>query len=257
MSKSKIEWTGITWNCVTGCMKWSAGCMGCYAEKTSNWLKSTGSPKYGKGFKPTMHPTELERPFTWKTPQLVFVCSMSDLFQKDVSTDFIKKVFQVMNQTPEHTYEVLSKRPERALELNNELVWSKNIWMGTSIEDARVQHRLTTLKKIKAKTRFLSLEPLIGPLPNLSLSKVDWAIVGGESGFKARPIESKWVKDIMKQCKSSKTAFFFKQWGVAHHNPNSEDPTISKDHPLHAKGGCQLNGKVYREMPNIDDLIHK
>lgn len=251
MQKSSIEWTGITWGPVTGCLKWSAGCINCYAETMSKWLKNMGLPKYKNEFKPTLHPDELETPFTWKTPQLVFVCSMSDLFQKYVPDDFIKKVFEVMNQTPQHTYQVLTKRPERALSLGNELVWTKNIWMGTSIEDSRVQHRLTTLKKIKAKTRFLSLEPLIGPFSDLSLSKIDWVIAGGESGWKARYIDPQWVKSIYKQCKLSKTAFFFKQWGVAEHNPNPDDPTIEKAHPLHAKGGCQLGGKVYREMPEF------
>jgi len=211
-----------------------------------------GSKKYKDGFKLRLHPEELKRPYKWKKPKLVFLNSMSDLFHKDVPSSYIQEVFHMMNSTQQHTYQVLTKRPERALELASQLSWSKNIWMGVSIENEKVMNRLAILKKIPAKLRFLSLEPLIGPLPHLNLSKIKWVIVGGESSAHARPIDPLWVKEIHIKCKLKQVPFFFKQWGVTRHNPNPMDPTIKANHPLHAKGGCQLFDKVYREMPEIE-----
>ena len=215
-------------------------------------LTSNGVEKYEDGFKVRIHPNELERPFKWGSPKLVFTNSMSDIFHENVPIEFIQAIFQVMNSTPEHTYQVLTKRPERAWEIASQLTWSSNIWLGVSIENEKVMSRLALLRKIPAKLRFLRLEPLIGPLPHLNLAKIKWVIVGGESGAHARFIDPLWVKEIHVRCMLKRIPFFFKQWGVARHNPTPEDPTIKADHPLHAKGGCQIAGKVYREMPEIE-----
>lgn len=255
MAQSSIEWTEMTWNPVTGCNKVSAGCKFCYAEVMSRRLKAMGLAKYKNGFKLTVHPQELARPYSWKKPQLVFVNSMSDLFHKEVPLAYIKQVFKVMNETPHHTYQVLTKRPELVLEYNRHLSWSPNIWMGTSVENELVLDRIDYLRDTGAHVKFLSLEPLIGPLRNMNLTNIDWAIVGGESGHKARPLKHEWVLDIQRQCKKAKVLFYFKQWGKKQFNPDVTDPTIFKDNPYHAKGGCMINGKIYRAMPNrVTDL---
>lgn len=251
MSKTKIEWSEETLNVSTGCTSVSTGCKYCYARTFSKRLQAMGLEKYKDGFNLRLHPGELNRPYSWKKPKLVFLNSMSDIFHMDIPTSYIKEVFKMMNETRQHTYQVLTKRPERALELTSQLNWTPNIWMGTSIENEVVMHRLKTLKQIPAKIRFLSLEPLIGPLPNLSLTGIHWVIAGGECGVYARPIHKLWVKEIQVRCKHQNVAFFFKQWGVTRHNPNPGDPTIESNHPQHAKGGCQLEGKVYREVPRI------
>jgi len=249
VAESSIEWTEKTWNPTTGCNKLSAGCKFCYAEIMSYRLQAMGIEKYKNGFKITTHPVALKIPYEWKKPSLVFVNSMSDLFHKEVPLSFIKKVFKVMNDTPHHTYQVLTKRPELVLKYNDKLSWSKNIWMGTSVEDSRVTHRIDALRKTDAHVKFLSLEPLIGPLKNLNLKNINWAIVGGESGHHARPIEYDWVMDIKRQCKKAGVFFFFKQWGKQEFNIDKNDPTIDATHPEHAKGGSWLKGKSYREMP--------
>jgi protein gp37 len=249
MAHSNIEWTELTWNPVTGCNKVSAGCKFCYAEVMSRRLMSMGMKKYRNGFRLTLHPHELDSPFAWKKSKIVFVNSMSDLFHKDIPLSYIKKVFEVMNQTPQHTYQILTKRPELVLKYNSSLNWTPNIWMGTSVEDSRVVERIDFLRKSNAQVKFLSLEPLIGPLPNLNLQNIHWVIVGGESGNGARPMEFKWAWDIKQQCKKSDTLFFFKQWGKREFNIDPEDPTIDVEHKQHAKGGCQLKGRIYRQMP--------
>ena len=249
MAQSNIEWTEMTWNPTTGCDKVSAGCKFCYAEVMSHRLKAMGQEKYLNGFELTLHPASLQTPFEWKKPKPVFVNSMSDLFHKDVPLEFIKRVFQVMNDTPQHTYQVLTKRPEIVLKYSKELNWTPNIWMGTSVEDSRVTNRIDSLRETDAKVKFLSLEPLIGPLKNLNLNKIDWAIVGGESGHGARPIKFDWVYDIKLQCQDAGVLFFFKQWGKPEFNFNQSDPTIDTKHPQHAKGGCMLLNNIYREMP--------
>ena len=170
-------------------------------------------------------------------------------FSQRVPTTFIKEVFEVMNKTPQHTYQVLTKRPERALQLNAELKWTSNIWLGTSVEDLRVSGRIRTLRQSGAKIKFLSVEPLIGPLPKMNLHRIDWVIVGGRSGPGARPMRLSWVKDIHQQCRKNNTPFFFKQWGTSKFNPCPDDPTLDKSHPDHTKGGCQINGKIYRAFP--------
>ncbi|MEO6721157.1 MAG: phage Gp37/Gp68 family protein [Ferruginibacter sp.] len=233
MAQSSIEWTEMTWNPTTGCDKISAGCKYCYAEVMTRRLMSMGIDKYRDGFDVRTHDDSLQTPFGWKRPKTVFVNSMSDLFHPKVSLDFIKKVFYVMNQTPQHTYQVLTKRAERLSEIHGELNWTKNIWMGVSVEDQRVIGRIDFLRQTNAAIKFLSCEPLIGPLMNLNLTGIDWVIVGGESGRKARPMEEWWVWDIKQQCNEHEVLFFFKQWGGTNKK----------------KAGRQLAGQTYNEMP--------
>jgi protein gp37 len=233
MAQSSIEWTEMTWNPSTGCTKISAGCKFCYAEVMSRRLQAMGLDKYENGFKVTMHESAMNIPYSWKGSKLVFVNSMSDLFHPEISTEFIQRVFQVMNDTPQHTYQVLTKRADRLFEIHHLLNWSDNIWMGVSVEDGRVIDRIDLLRHTNAKTKFLSCEPLIGPLPDLVLNNIDWVIVGGESGKKSRPINELWVWDIMQQCRVQEVPFFFKQWG----GKNKK------------KTGRLLGGEVYNEMP--------
>ncbi|MCI1859309.1 MAG: phage Gp37/Gp68 family protein [Sporolactobacillus sp.] len=210
---SRIEWTEATWNPVTGCTKVSQGCKHCYAARLAKRLQAMGSPRYKNGFKVTLHYDLIDRPRSWAKPRKIFVNSMSDLFHEKVPLEFIQKVFKTMNDTPRHQYQILTKRPKRALELSPYLSWSKNIWMGTSVENQDVTDRIDYINNIPASIRFLSCEPLLGPLPNLNLSRIDWVIVGGESGPKARPMDEAWAIDIRNQCIEQNIAFFFKQWG--------------------------------------------
>jgi len=212
-SKSKIEWTETTWNPVTGCSKVSSGCLNCYAEKLAHRLQAMGNPNYENGFEVTLHHHMLDRPLTWRQPRLVFVNSMSDLFHEDVPLEFIRQVFVTMRKTPRHTYQVLTKRSERLLELAPRLDWPRNVWMGVSVEDADVLNRIDDLRNVPAAVRFLSIEPLLGPLPDLKLGGIQWVIVGGESGPGARPMEADWVLDVRDQCEEAEVPFFFKQWG--------------------------------------------
>ena len=235
MAQSSIEWTQMTWNPTTGCNKISAGCKFCYAEIMSRRLKGMGQEKYKEGFKLKVHPDTLGIPYTWKSPKIVFVNSMSDLFHKEISVDYIQSVFKVMNENPQHVFQVLTKRADRLYQLHKLLKWTHNIWMGVSVENDKVIDRIDYLRKTKAKVKFLSLEPLIGPLPNLNLNKIDWVIVGGESGFKPRPMKPDWVLDIQEQCQNAEVAFFFKQWG----GRNKKD------------AGRILNGRTYDEMPAV------
>jgi len=251
MAQSNIEWTELTWNPVTGCNKISPGCKFCYAEAMSKRLKAMGTEKYKDGFKLRVHPESLNIPFTWKKSKVVFVNSMSDLFHDDVPLSFIQAVFSVMNNTPQHIYQVLTKRSTRLLELSPYLNWTNNIWMGVSVENEDYTFRIDELSKTAAKTKFLSIEPLIGPVKTLNLEQIDWVIVGGESGHKARPVKKKWIEFVQAKCTAENVAFFFKQWGKAKFNDNPFDPTIDAQNPQHAKGGCQLNGEVYRQMPNL------
>jgi len=232
-AKSPIEWTESTWNPITGCNKISAGCKNCYAEQLSYRLKAMGQKNYVNGFKLTLQPHMLELPLKWKKPQMIFVNSMSDLFHKDVPIDYIQQVFEIMNKAHWHRFQVLTKRAERVAELSDSLNWSDNIWMGVSVENRNFVHRIDYLRDTKARIKFLSLEPLLSPLKNLNLENIDWVIVGGESGFKARPIKENWVVDIKNQCDETKTAFFFKQWG----GKNKK------------KTGRLLEGKTYSAMP--------
>lgn len=235
MAQSSIEWTELTWNPTTGCNKLSAGCKFCYAETMTRRLKAMGLDKYKNGFKLTVHDDALNIPYSWPGSKIVFVNSMSDLFHKDVSLDFIKKVFKVMNDTPQHTYQVLTKRGDVLSKYDKELNWTPNIWMGVSVEDEKVIDRIDYLRTSSALVKFLSCEPLIGPLHNLDLTNIDWVIVGGESGRNPRPMKAEWVMDIKSQCRESKVAFFFKQWGGTNKK----------------KAGRLLRGRTYDEMPKI------
>ncbi|MBI2283041.1 MAG: phage Gp37/Gp68 family protein [Bacteroidetes bacterium] len=235
MAQSSIEWTEMTWNPTTGCNKISAGCKFCYAEVMSKRLQAMGIDKYKDGFELRTHEDALAIPYSWKSSKVVFVNSMSDLFHKDVPLDFIQKVFKVMNGNPQHTFQVLTKRADILFKYHKQLNWTHNIWMGVSVEDSRVTKRIDYLRKTGAKVKFLSCEPLIGPLSDINLTNIDWVIVGGESGRKPRPMDVDWVLDIQQQCEKAKVAFFFKQWGG-----------VNKK-----KTGRELKGRTYDEMPEI------
>lgn len=238
MAQSSIEWTEMTWNPTTGCTKISAGCKYCYAEVMSRRLEAMGIEKYKDGFAVRIHEDALRIPYSWKGSKVVFVNSMSDLFHPEVPFSFIQKVFEVMNNTPQHTYQVLTKRADRLYELHHKLNWTPNIWMGVSVEDERVIDRIDFLRETNAQTKFLSCEPLIGPLANLNLDNINWVIVGGESGHKARPILEHWVWEIKQQCDEQGVSFFFKQWG----GKNKK------------KTGRLLGGRTYDEMPILETV---
>ena len=210
---STIEWTEATWNPVTGCTKISPGCKNCYAVRMAKRLKAMGVPQYRDGFKLTLQPDALDIPLKWKRSRMIFVNSMSDLFHKDVPLEFIQSVFAVMEQASQHQFQVLTKRPEIALAHAEHLTWPENVWLGTSVESALYVHRIRTLRAIPAKIRFLSVEPLLGPIPRLPLQGLHWVIVGGESGPGARPMEAEWVRQIRDRCVAQDVPFFFKQWG--------------------------------------------
>jgi protein gp37 len=232
-----IEWTQLTWNPTTGCSKITAGCKFCYAEIMSKRLKAMGQQKYQDGFEVRTHPDSLNDPFKWKKPKIVFVNSMSDLFHEEVPLSFIQEVFKVMNDNPQHVFQVLTKRADRLNAVHAELNWTKNIWMGVSVEDAKVISRIDLLRETNARVKFLSCEPLIAPLPNMNLKNIDWVIVGGESGQRPRPMDIEWVIDIQQQCVKKNVAFFFKQWGGKNKKRN----------------GRLLNGRTYDAMPQIVD----
>jgi len=239
----------MTWNPVTGCSKVSQGCKHCYAERMAKRLQRMGVWQYRNGFKVTLAPDALSEPTRWREPRVVFVNSMSDLFHERVPLNYIQQVFTVMASTPRHTYQVLTKRAERLAEVASNLNWAPNIWMGVSVEDQQHTKRIPFLQATSAHVRFLSIEPLIGPITALPLAGIDWVIVGGESGPRARPMQKDWVERIRSSCQRKGIPFFFKQWGKPHFNADPADPTIDKSHPMHAKGGCQLDGVVYRQVP--------
>ncbi|MFK7749186.1 MAG: DUF5131 family protein [Kordia sp.] len=248
-TKSSIEWTEVTWNPVTGCDKVSAGCKNCYAERMAHRLMAMGVKQYQNGFELNLAPQALNTPRSWKTKKVVFVNSMSDLFHEKVPLSYIQQVFQVMNETP-HIYQVLTKRSKRLLELSPSLNWTSNIWMGVSVENQTFTPRIKDLQQTDAKVKFLSIEPLIGAIKTLSLDAIDWVIVGGESGPRARKIKKEWIDFVQLRCKETNTPFFFKQWGKKEFNDNPNDETINTSHKHHAKGGCELDGHIYRAMPN-------
>jgi protein gp37 len=230
---SAIEWTESTWNPLTGCTKISEGCRHCYAERMARRLKAMGQPNYVNGFQLTLHEHALQAPLTWKRPQMVFVNSMSDLFHEDVPLEFIKKVFSVMGRCPAHTFQVLTKRSPRLMELSLSLRWPENVWMGVTLESADYAFRLDHLRQAGARVKFLSIEPMLGPIRNLDLAGIDWVIVGGESGPKARPMYLDWVRDVRDQCLISEVPFFFKQWGGTNKK----------------KAGRLLDGRTWEETP--------
>jgi protein gp37 len=231
--KSAIEWTESTWNPVTGCTKISAGCKNCYAERMAKRLQAMGQYNYRNGFKLTCHQHVIELPLQWKKPQMIFVNSMSDLFHKYVPQEFILKIFDTMNLASQHTFQVLTKRAERLENLSPLLPWSKNIWMGVTIENSDYKERIDYLCKTDAFIKFLSLEPLLEDVGKLDLKGIDWVIVGGESGPKARPIRESWVRNIKEQCRKQNVSFFFKQWGGVNKKKN----------------GRTLDGRTWDEIP--------
>ena len=233
MSQTKIEWSESTWNPVTGCTKISPGCKHCYAERMAKRLKAMRQPNYANGFELTIHEHALELPLKWKSPQVIFVNSMSDLFHKNVPLEFLLKAFGVMNRADWHTYQILTKRSGRLRLLDKEILWSKHIWMGVSVESSKYLHRIEDLQQTEAHVKFLSIEPLLGSLTNIPLAGIDWVIVGGESGPGARPMKPEWVTEIRDQCVAADVPFFFKQWGG-----------INKK-----KTGRSLEGKIWNQMP--------
>lgn len=232
---SGIEWTESTWNPITGCTKISQGCKYCYAERMALRLKAMGQPNYVNGFKLTLHEHALQLSLTWKQPQTIFVNSMSDLFHEEVPLEFIEKIFEVMRQASWHTFQVLTKRSQRLVELDSQLNWPKNVWMGVTVENQSYDFRIDDLRQSHAQVKFLSLEPLLGPISHLNLSDINWVITGGESGPGARPIEQDWVTDIRDQCVTSNVPFFFKQWGGVRKKRN----------------GRLLEGKLWSEVPQL------
>ncbi|MCU0288785.1 MAG: phage Gp37/Gp68 family protein [Acidobacteria bacterium] len=231
--KSSIEWTESTWNPVTGCTKISPGCMNCYAERMAKRLQAMGQANYKNGFNLTIHPQNSRLPLKWNGNQTIFVNSMSDLFHEAIPIEFVQEVFETMEEASWHRFQVLTKRSERLLEISPLLKWVKNIWMGVSVENEKYMHRIDHLRETPAHVKFLSIEPLLGPLNNMDLSDIDWVIVGGESGPGARPMKKEWVMDIRDQCIKAKIPFFFKQWGGMNKK----------------KAGRSLEGRTWDEMP--------
>ena len=237
---SDIEWTHSTWNPVTGCSKTSSGCRHCYAERMAMRLHAMGNRSYLNGFRVTLHERMLELPMTWRKPRMVFVNSMSDMFHDQVPLSFIHRVFDVMAASPQHVFQMLTKRSKRMRELAPRLKWPRNLWMGVTVEESRWYSRISDLRQIPAPVRFLSCEPLLGPLDGLPLEGIDWVIVGGESGPNARPMKQEWAVSLRKQCHDARVSFFFKQWGG-----------VRKD-----LTGRTLQGKIYDEMPEIPAVAH-
>lgn len=232
--RSRIEWTQATWNPVTGCDAVSPGCDNCYAERLARRLQAMGNPRYRNGFSVTLHADQLDLPKRWRAPRTIFVNSMSDLFHSRVPADFIARVFDTALSTPQHTYQILTKRPRRLAHIAPQLPWPNNIWIGTSIEHNDFVWRAEYLRRVeRASVRFLSLEPLLGPLPDLDLTGIGWVITGGESGVGYRPIDINWVRQIRDRCQEAKVPYFHKQWGGR----------TSK------AGGRELDGKTWSEMP--------
>ena len=241
MSKTtKIEWTDKTWNPITGCTKVSAGCANCYAEVMSRRLRAMGQNKYKNGFALTLHPDTLSEPLRWKKPHTIFVCSMSDLFHKDVPDDFIDKVMEVINQTPHHNYQILTKRAERMATYFKNKEIPDNAWIGVTVDIAESKDRIDYLRNLKAPIRFLSCEPLLEDLGELNLDNIDWVIVGGESGSRARPMKEEWVLSIKEQAEAQGSAFFFKQWGTWGSDGIKRNKKVN---------GKLINGKIYQAMP--------
>jgi len=236
---SSIEWTQATWNPVTGCTKISPGCKHCYAERMAHRLQAMGQPRYSKGFEVTLQHDVVDAPLSWRLPRIIFVNSMSDLFHKDVPEEFVQRCFDVMERASHHTFQILTKRPERVVEMANRLPWPHNVWVGTSIENADYAWRSKVIAQVDAAVRFLSVEPLLGPIPRLTLTRIDWVIVGGESGPGARPMKEEWVVQIRDRCTERGVPFFFKQWGG-----------VQK-----SRMGRKLEGRAWDEMPILQGRV--
>lgn len=237
---SAIEWTDASWNAVTGCTKVSPGCKNCYAERLAFRLRAMGNPRYRNGFDVTLHPDQLTLPLRWRRPKRVFVNSMSDLFHETVPDDYIRQVFDVMVQAHWHVFQVLTKRSERLARLSRDLPWPSNVWQGVSVESDRYVPRVDDLRTVPAAVRFLSVEPLLGPIPRLPLDGLHWVIVGGESGGGRRPMAPEWAQEIRDQCVAAGVPFFFKQWGGR--TPKS--------------GGRVLDGRTWDDMPSVGPVAH-
>ncbi|MBI4726833.1 phage Gp37/Gp68 family protein [candidate division TA06 bacterium] len=235
-TNTHIEWTEATWNPVTGCTKTSPGCANCYAERMTRRLKAMGSHNYRKGFKVTTHPAMLDYPLGWRKPRMIFVNSMGDLFHENVPVSFIQRVFNVMESAHWHTYQALTKRAERLFDIAPELPWPDNVWMGVTVEDKEHLYRIDSLRATKAKVKFISFEPLLEQIGKVDLTGIDWAIVGGESGPGARPMQPEWARELRDQCIKAKVPFFFKQWGGFNKK----------------KAGKILDGKIWMRMPETD-----
>ncbi len=233
-NKSKIEWTESTWNPVSGCTKISNGCENCYAERMAKRLQAMGTKGYEDGFKVTLHPESLEKPLKLKKPQMIFVNSMSDIFHKDIPDEYVMKIFAVMNKAHWHTFQVLTKRPERLAQMANKLNWTDNIWMGVTVEANDYVDRVDYLRNLDIKVKFLSVEPLIDSVDKMDYTGIDWVIVGGESGYGCREIKKEWVIEVKEKCEKDNIPFFFKQWGGVNKKKN----------------GRLLDGKIYDGMPN-------
>lgn len=233
-SKSKIEWTESTWNPVSGCTKISNGCENCYAERMAKRLQAMGTKGYEDGFKVTLHPDSLEKPLKMKKAQMIFVNSMSDIFHKDIPDEYIMRIFDVMNRAHWHTFQVLTKRPERLAQMASILKWTDNIWMGVTVESNDYIDRVDYLRNLNIKVKFLSVEPLIDSVDKMDYKGIDWVIVGGESGYGCREIKKEWVLEVKDKCEKENIPFFFKQWGGVNKKKN----------------GRLLDGKIYDGIPN-------
>jgi protein gp37 len=232
---SEIEWTDATWNPVTGCSKISPGCKNCYAERMAKRLKAMNQPRYRNGFEVTLQPDVLEQPLRWKSPRRIFVNSMSDLFHEEIPQEFVRQVFTVMNAAEWHTFQILTKRSQYLSTIAHKVKWSKNIWIGVSVESEQYLHRIQDLISVPATVRFLSLEPLLGPLGHLQLTGIHWVITGGESGPRARAVKAEWLRKIRDECTSQNVPFFFKQWGGVRKS----------------KTGRVLDGVLWNQYPNF------
>jgi len=241
MASSKIEWTDSSWNPITGCSKVSPGCKNCYAERMAKRLKAMKNPNYKNGFRLTLHENSLNLPLTWKAPQFIFVNSMSDLFHEEVPIDFVQKTFNIMRQASWHTFQILTKRSKRLMELSNQIDWAPNIWVGVSVENEDYKFRIDDLRSTDAKVKFISFEPLLGQINQLNLDGIDWVIVGGESGPKSRIMEKSWVIQIRDISISNKIPFFFKQWGGTNKK----------------KAGRLLEGRTWDEMPPMTTVANR
>ena len=235
VARSSIEWTDMTWNPVTGCTKVSTGCKNCYAERMARRLQAMGQPNYRNGFRVTLHPHAVNTPLELKKPRIIFVNSMSDLFHEEIPEPFINDVFDVMRRANWHHFQILTKRAERLAKLTSRIEWPRNVWMGVSVENQDQVARVDHLRSTSAAVKFLSIEPLIGPIHTLDLAGIDWVIVGGESGPGCRPIREEWVVEIKRRCLEARVPFFFKQWGGFNKKKN----------------GRQLQGRTWDEMPVI------
>lgn len=244
MRTTKIEWTDKTWNPITGCTKYSAGCLHCYAETMARRLKAMGLDKYRNGFHLTLHEENIQEPLTWKKSHNIFVCSMSDIFHRDVPDSFIEKIMDTIRQTPQHRYQILTKRAERMAEFFSMHEIPENVWLGVTVECSKTKYRIDCLRSIPASVHFLSCEPLLESLGTLNLQGIEWVIVGGESGTQARPMHEDWVIEIKEQAEQQNTAFFFKQWGTW------GSDGIKRNKHLNGK---LLRGKVIQEMPYVHE----